>query len=75
MILTTTQGAFMTWAGGFDVKLFGLITLPRIIGKNLDMYPIFKNLHYTLWMMLLATFFLHLIGGLYHYFNQDKYSV
>ena len=75
VILTTIQGTFMTWAGGFDVKLFGLITLPRIIGPNFDMYPVFRSFHYTLWMLLLGTFLLHLIGGFYHYFTKDKYGV
>ena len=31
----------MTQAGGFDVKLLGLITVPRLIAENLDMYPNF----------------------------------
>jgi len=65
----------MTQAGGFDVKIFGIITVPRLIAENLDMYPIFKIFHYILWMALLATFLIHLIGGIYHRFSDDKYGV
>ena len=64
----------MTQVGGFDVKLLGLITLPRLISENLDMYPTFKKLSTIhLWMILLTTFIIHLIGGIYHRFNGDKY--
>ena len=75
VILTTIQGTLMTQVGGFDVKLLGLITMPRLITENLDMYPDFKNFHYTLWMLLLTAFIIHLLGGLYHYFSGDKYKI
>ena len=75
VIFTTIQGTLMTQVGGFDVQLLGLITMPRLITENLDMYPIFKSFHYTIWMILLATFFIHLIGGIYHRFSGDKYGV
>jgi cytochrome b561 len=75
VILTTVQGTLMTQAGGFDVKLLGLITIPRLIAENLDMYPVFKSFHYTLWVLLLTTFIVHLIGGVYHRFSGDKYAV
>ena len=75
VIITTVQGTLMTQAGGFDVKLLGLITMPKIISENLDMYPTFKSFHYTLWTILLFTFVIHLIGGLYHRFSGDKYGV
>tara|TARA_B110000438_G_scaffold299867_2_gene350916 strand:+ start:2064 stop:2615 length:552 start_codon:yes stop_codon:yes gene_type:complete len=75
VILTTIQGTLMTQLGGFDVKLLGLITIPQLIAENLDMYPTFKSFHYTLWMILLGTFVIHLIAGIYHRFSGDKYKV
>ena len=75
VILTTVQGTLMTQVGGFDVQLLGLINIPRLIPENLDIYPLFKSFHYTLWMLLLATFIIHLIAGLYHRFSGDKYKV
>jgi len=65
----------MTQVGGFDVILLGLIIIPRLIAKNLDMYPVFKIFHYTLWILLLVTFLTHLIAGIYHRFSGDKYRV
>ena len=75
VIITTIQGTLMTQVGGFDVKLLGLITLPSLIEENLDVYPVFKSLHYTLWILLISTFLIHLIGGLYHLFSGDKYNI
>ena len=75
VIITTIQGTLMTQVGGFDVKLLGLINVPRLIAENLDIYPLFKSFHYVLWMILLATFIIHLIAGIYHRFNGDKYGV
>ena len=65
----------MSQTGGFDVKLLGLITIPRLISENLNMYPVFKNVHYILWILLLTTFVIHLIGGIYHRLSGDKYRV
>ena len=75
VIITTIQGTLMTQIGGFDVKLLGIILVPRLIYENLDMYPVFKDFHYTLWIMLLITFLVHLVGGLYHRFSGDQYNV
>jgi len=75
VILTTIQGTLMSQVGGFDVNLLSLITLPRIIGENLDMYPIFKKIHYTFWIFLLATFTVHFIGEIYHLLSGDKYGI
>ena len=75
VILTTIQGTLMSQVGGFDVKLLGLINIPRIIPENLDLYPIFKSIHYKLWLLLLLTFIIHLMAGLYHRFSGDKYGI
>ena len=75
VIVTTIQGTLMSQAGGFDVKLLGLITVPRLIAENLNMYPSFKSFHYFLWMLLLTTFVINLIGGIYHRFSGDKFGV
>ena len=65
----------MTQAGGFDVKLLGLVTFPQLISENLNMYPVFKSIHYILWMLLLTTFIIHLIGVFFHRFSGDKYNI
>ena len=75
VIFITIQGTLMTQVGGFEVKLFGLITIPPLISENLDIYPTFKSFHFTLWIILLSTFIIHLVGGLYHCYSGDKYGV
>ena len=75
VIITTIQGVLMTQVGGFEVQLLGLITLPQLIAENLNTYPIFKNLHFILWIILFSTFIIHLIAGIYHRFSGDKYGV
>ena len=75
VIFTTIQGTLMTQIGGFDVKLLGLITMPRLIAENLEMYPVFKNIHYISWLILLVTFLIHLTAGIYHRLSGDKYRV
>ena len=75
VILTTIQGTLMTQVGGFDVKLLGLVTVPRLIGENLDIYPTFKDFHYKLWMLLLGIFLIHFLGGIYHRLSGDKYGI
>ena len=75
VILTTIQGMLMSQAGGFDVKLLGLVKIPSLISENLDIYPTFKSFHYTLWILLLLTFIIHLIAGIYHRVSGDTYGV
>ena len=70
------QGTMMTQAGGFDVKLLGLITIPKFIPTNFDMYPTFVQFHYQSMIALIIVFSIHLSAGLYHRFiKSDKYRV
>ena len=75
VIITTIQGTLMTQIGGFDVKLLGIIKIPQLISENLDIYPAFKDFHFYLLLLLLLTFIIHLVGGIYHRFSGDKYGV
>ena len=70
------QGTMMTQAGGFDVQLLGIITIPKFIETNIEMYPTFVQLHYQSMIALIVVFGIHLSAGLYHRFsNSDKYGV
>ena len=70
------QGTMMTQAGGFDVELLGLITIPKFIETNFDMHPIFVQFHYQSMITLVVIFAIHLGAGLYHRFiKSDKYTV
>ena len=70
------QGTMMTQAGGFEVKLLSLVTIPKFIPTNFDMYPSFVQMHYQSMIALIIVFSIHLSAGLYHRFiKSDKYGV
>ncbi len=70
------QGTMMTQIGGLDVQFLGLITLPKFIETNIDMYPTFVSFHYKSMIALIVVFIIHLSAGLYHRFiYSDKYGV
>jgi len=70
------QGTIMTQAGGFDVQLLGIITIPKFIETNIEMYPTFVQFHYQSMIALIVVFGIHLSAGLYHrLINSDKYGV
>ena len=70
------QGMLMTWAGGFDVYIVGLIQLPRLVAENKDMYPTFVQVHFFSSVALLVLTVLHVAAGLYHRMAiGDKFGV
>jgi len=70
------QGSLMTWAGGYDVYLVGLVKIPALVAENRDMYPTFVSFHYQTAILLLALSAVHIGAGLYHRFvAKDKYGV
>ena len=76
VIWIPVQGTMMTQAGGFDVQLLGLVTVPKFIETNFEMYPTFVQFHYQSMIALVVVFGIHLSAGLYHRFiNSDKYGV
>jgi cytochrome b561 len=75
VIFIPIQGTMMTQAGGFNVNILGIISVPKIIATNKEMYPTFVEFHYILMIILTIVFLLHLSGGLYHRFIiKDKFG-
>ena len=54
------QGTMMTQAGGFDVKLLGLVTIPKFIPTNFELYPTYVKFHYQSMIALIVVFSIHL---------------
>ena len=76
IILIPIQGTFMTWLGGEDVHLLGLIKIPPLIEENFFLYPQALAIHYYSALILTALFSLHIAAALYHRFIiKDKYGV
>ena len=66
----------MTQAGGYDVKLLGLFTVPKFIETNTEMYPTFVQFHYQSMILLIVVFLIHLGAAIYHrFFNNDEYGI
>ena len=76
VILIPIQGTFMTWLGGGDVLLLGLIKIPPIIEMDFILYPQALKIHYYSALILTALFSLHILAAFYHRFIiKDKYGV
>ncbi|MDG1936395.1 MAG: cytochrome b/b6 domain-containing protein [Paracoccaceae bacterium] len=70
------QGALMTWVGGYDVYLVGLVKVPALVAVNRELYPTFVDFHYVTSLTLLTLTLLHISAGLYHqYMINDEYGV
>ena len=66
----------MTQAGGFDVKVLGLIKVPKFIETNSEMYPTFVQFHYQSMILLIIVFLIHLAAAVYHRFlDNDRYGI
>ena len=76
VVLIPFQGIMMTQVGGFEVKLLGIVTVPKFIDTNFDIYPSFVKFHYQLMILLIILFAIHLSAALYHrIIKSDKYGV
>ena len=68
MIGTPFSGFAMTNFAGFPVSIFGLIEIPRLFDKNLEMVGMAKQAHWVLVYTLMSAISLHIIGALKHRF-------
>ena len=76
IIFIPIQGTYMTWLGGGDVYLLGLMKIPQLIEMDFILYPQALNIHYYSALSLTALFSVHIAAALYHRFIiKDKYGV
>ncbi len=76
VILIPIQGTFMTWLGGEDVFLLGLLKIQPLIEMNFMLYTQALKIHYYSAITLTAVFSLHIFAAFYHrYVIQDRYGV
>lgn len=62
------SGYFYTLALGIPVVYLGVWPMPIIIDANPELAPLLKEVHFTLNMVLLACFSLHVMAALKHHF-------
>jgi len=61
-------GYFYSLAAGVPVVYLGLFPMPVLIDPNPEWKPILKEVHYTLNVILLGGFILHVAAALKHHF-------
>jgi cytochrome b561 len=66
LIAMSIAGWLATATGGFPVQFFD-IDLPGLIGKNAELYPIFKQAHAWIGWFILGLIVVHVAAGLYHW--------
>ena len=66
----------MTWLGGSDVSLLGLIEIPSFVEMDFILYQKHLKIHYFSAIILTSFFILHILAALYHkLIIGDKYGV
>jgi len=73
VLVMTLLGWAATNSRGWDVKLFGLVTLPSVAPKGSKWGHECGDIHNILVYVLLGFIVLHVVGALYHYFvKRDR---
>lgn len=62
------SGYFYSLAAGFKVVYLGVLPLPVLIEKNLELKPILEAMHFLLNMAMAALVALHIAAALKHHF-------
>ena len=76
VIFIPIQGTYMTWLGGSDVSLLGLVEIPSFVDMDFILYQKHLKIHYYSAIILTSFFTVHIFAALYHKFIiKDKYEV
>ena len=66
MLAIPFSGYAMTNFAGFPVSLFGLVEMPQLFAKNIEMAKLANQAHWVLVYLLLVAVFLHIAGAMKH---------
>jgi cytochrome b561 len=72
MMAIPFSGYAMTNLFGYPVSLFGLIDLPALFDKNIEIAKLAKQAHPLLVYALLVAMFVHIVGALKHRFIDAR---
>tara|TARA_B100000575_G_scaffold223739_1_gene184221 strand:+ start:280 stop:840 length:561 start_codon:yes stop_codon:yes gene_type:complete len=76
VIFIPIQGTYMTWVGGGDVYILGLVKIPALVEMDFFLYDSALTIHYYSAILLTALFSVHILAALYHRFwISDTYGV
>ena len=68
MLAQPLSGALMSQAAGYGVEVFGLFTLPTLVGKSEELGGIFHEVHEYVWIALVVMVAVHVAAALKHQF-------
>jgi cytochrome b561 len=68
MLLMPLSGWLMSSAGGYPVTLYGLYTMPNLVGKDADLGKLGHELHEIGMIMLIVLIVVHVAAALQHHF-------
>ena len=73
IVIMPISGWLMSSAANVPVKLFGLVTLPPLIGPDKELVEVFEEVHEIQSFVLLTLVTLHILAALKHHFvNRDN---
>ena len=76
VIMIPIQGTFMTWLGGGDVYILGLLKITPLIEMDFMLYTQALKIHYYSALSLTGLFSIHILAAFYHrLIIRDKYGV
>ena len=76
VVFIPIQGTYMTWVGGGDVYLLGIVKIPALVEMDFFLYDSALKVHYYSALLLTALFSVHILAALYHRFLiGDPYGV
>ncbi len=76
VIFIPIQGTYMTWLGGSDVSLLGLVEIPSFVDMDFILYQKQLQIHYYSAIILTSFFTVHILAAFYHkLIIKDKYGV
>mgnify|MGYP001164968056 FL=1 len=76
VVFIPIQGTYMTWVGGGDVYLLGILKIPALVEMDFFLYDSALVIHYYSALLLTALFTVHILAAMYHrYIIGDPYGV
>ena len=68
MIAMPITGYVTSVAGGHPIEVFGLFTLPDLVGPNHDLAEFAEDAHKAIWVGIMVLVGLHAAAALFHHF-------
>lgn len=68
MFAMPISGYVMSMAGGHAIEVFGLFSLPDLVGESHDLKEFAEEAHEVTWVIIMILVGLHAVAALFHHF-------